>query len=276
LDEFDACAVEFVHPEGCGFPLCRAPGGRAFGHVRQDGWVHQSLEAVSEILATTPHVMFCVKDLDGRYVGANLAFAERAGVAAGDVIGRTAHDLFPEELADGYTGQDEAVLATGQPLTNELEFITRPDGTIGWYLTSKSRLVDDRGRPTGIVSISIDLRTPADAAAPHQGLARAVDFVRERLGGATTVGEMAEAAGMSVSQLERAMNRVLGLSPKQLVLRLRLEQAISELGGGDRPISEIAQRCGYYDQSAFTRHFTRVVGMSPGVYRRERSSRTTH
>jgi AraC-like DNA-binding protein len=54
------------------------------------------------------------------------------------------------------------------------------------------------------------------------------------------------------------------------VLRLRLEHALAELDTTDDPIAEIAQRCGYYDQSAFTRHFTKVVGMSPGAYRRRR------
>ncbi len=231
----------------------------------------QSLRAVSEILATTPHVMFCVKDLDGRYVVANRAFAERAGLpAAGAVVGATAHDLFPAELADSYAAQDAEVLATGQPLTNELEYISRPDGSIGWYLTSKSRLADDAGDASGIVSISVDLRTPADAAAPHAGLARAVEYLRAHLAQPIAVADLAGAAGMTVSQLERSMNRVLGLSPKQLVLRLRLEHAIAELEGRDVPISEIAQRCGYYDQSAFTRHFTRVVGVSPGAYRRSR------
>lgn len=229
----------------------------------------QSLRAVSDVLATTPHVMFCVKDADGRYVAANRAFAERAGVSGpGEVIGRTAHDLFPAELAAGYAAQDEAVMERGQPLTNELEYITRPDGSIGWHLTSKSRLVDDRGRPCGIVSVSVDLRTPADAAAPHQALARAVEYARHHLGGSTAVSDLAEAAGMSTTQLERAMSRVLGLTPKQLILRLRLEQALAELDTTDATIGEIAQRCGYYDQSAFTRHFTRVVGMSPGAYRR--------
>ncbi len=248
MHEGDAWGTDFVH------------AGRV---------IDASLRAVSEVLATTPHLMFCVKGLDGRYVAANRAFAERAGrQAAGAVIGSTAHDLFPAELADAYTAQDAEVLATGKPLTNELEFITRPDSSIGWYLTSKSRLVDEAGTPTGIVSVSVDLRTPADAAAPHAGLARAVDHARARLSESITVAELAAVAEMSVSQLERSMNRVLGLSPKQLVLRLRLEHAIVELDAGDAPISEIAQRCGYYDQSAFTRHFTRVVGVSPGAYRR--------
>ncbi|WP_158412437.1 AraC family transcriptional regulator [Ilumatobacter nonamiensis] len=228
-----------------------------------------SLRAVSEVLATTPHVMFCVKDLDGVYLASNRTFAERAGgTSPGDVIGRTAHALFPRELADSYAAQDAEILRTGKQLSNELEFITRPDASIGWYLTSKSRVCDDDGAPTGIVSISVDLRTPADAAAPHAALARAVEFARENIGRTTTVAEMADVADMSTRQLERSMSRVLGLSPKQLVLRLRLEAALHQLEASDDSIIDIALRCGYYDQSDFTRHFTRVVGMSPGAFRR--------
>ncbi len=238
------------------------------------GPMDQSLRAVAEVLATTPHVMFCVKDDVGRYVAANRAFAERSGAAApGDVIGRTAHDLFPEALAASYEQQDAAIMESGQALTNELEFITQPDGTIGWYLTSKSRLVDQSGTPSGIVSVSIDLRTPADAAAPHRSLARAVDFARRHLSETTTVSAMADEAGMTTAQLERSMRKVLGLTPKQLMLRLRLEQALSQLVRSDAPISEIAHGCGYYDQSAFTRHFRRVVGVSPAAYRRAESKR---
>lgn len=219
-------------------------------------------------MATTPRVMFCVKDADGVYLAANRSFAERAGAASpSEVIGRTAHDLFPVELADSYVAQDERVLRTGRQLSNELEFITRPDRSIGWYLTSKSRLCDDEGAPSGIVSISVDLRTPSDAAAPHAALARAVEFARSNIARTTTVAEMAEAAGMSNQQLERSMGRVLGLSPKQLIHRLRLEAAMHLLETADNSIGEIAARCGYYDQSDFARHFKRVVGMSPGAFR---------
>ncbi len=231
--------------------------------------VDPTLRAVAEILATTPSVMFCAKDAQGRYTAANRAFAERAGVTgSGQVIGRTAHDLFPTELAESYEAQDATVMASGQPLTNELEFITRPDGSIGWYLTSKSRLTDAGGTPTGVVSISVDLATPSDAAAPHASLAAAVDHIRRHLAESPSVAEVAKVAGLTPSQLERAMNRVLGLSPKQLIMRLRLEQALVELRSTTDSIAQIASRCGYYDQSAFHRHFARVVGMSPGVYRR--------
>lgn len=230
--------------------------------------IDRSLEAVTDVLATTPGVMFSVKSATGEYVTANQAFADRAGVAGpGDVIGKTAHDLFPAELADRYTAQDVRVIETGHMLTNELESITRPDGSIGWYLTSKSRWTDDGGGAAGLVSVSVDLRTPVDAAAPHAQLAAAVDVARRRYVEQVPVADLAAAADMSVAQLERVSRRLLGLSPKQLIMRFRLEEALRLITDTDLPIAEVATACGYYDQSAFGRHFRRVVGSSPAAYR---------
>ncbi|MDJ0771366.1 MAG: helix-turn-helix domain-containing protein [Ilumatobacter sp.] len=230
--------------------------------------LERSLEAVTDVLATTPHVMFCVKSVEGRYLSANRAFAERAGVrGAGEVVGKTAADLFPPALAEQYEAQDRRVIESGEILTNELELITRPDRSFGWFLTSKARWTDDDGNPVGVVSVSIDLRTPSDAAAPHAQLARAVDVARERFREPIAVAELAEAAEMSTSQLERIARRVLGLTPKQLIMRFRLEEALRLLATTDLAIAEVAAACGYYDQSAFGRHFRRVVGYSPAAYR---------
>ena len=228
----------------------------------------RALQAVIEAFATTPNVMLCVKDVDGVYLAANQAFADRAGVPApGDVVGRTAADLFPAELVERYAAQDDEVMRTGHVLSNELEVITRPDGSYGWFLTSKSRWLDGDGRPAGLVIVSVDQRTAVDGGAPHRRLAAAVEVARTRFAEPLTVGEMAAAADMTVSQLERTARRVLGLTPKQLMLRFRLEEALRLLGTPDVPIAEIASRCGYYDQSDFGRHFKRTVGVTPAAYR---------
>jgi AraC-like DNA-binding protein len=228
----------------------------------------RSLEAVTDVLATVPHVMFCVKSVAGDYLAANQAFADRAGVAgAGDVVGRTASDLFPAELAARYEAQDRVVIESGRMLTNELELITRPDRSVGWFLTSKSRWLDDSGVPAGVVSVSVDLKTPVDAAAPHARLAAAVELARRRFADSIEVADLAAAAEMSVAQLERTARRVLGLSPKQLVMRFRLEEGLRLLTTTELPMAEVAHRCGYYDQSAFSRHFRKVVGSPPAAYR---------
>jgi len=231
----------------------------------------RSLEAVTDVLATVPHVMFSVKSVDGTYLAANRAFAERAGVVGqGQVVGCTAAELFPEDLAEQYEEQDRAVIETGLMLTNELEVITRPDRSYGWFLTSKSRWTDENGIAAGVVCVSVDLRTAVDGTGPHARLADAVEVARRRYAERLDVADLATAADMTLSQLERSARRVLGLTPKQLILRFRLEEALRLITTTDVPLVDVATRCGYYDQSAFGRHFRKVVGSSPAAYRAAR------
>jgi len=225
-------------------------------------------------MATVPHVMFCVKSADGHYLGANRAFAERSGRrGAGEVIGRTAFDLFPRALAERYAAQDRSVLASGKVLSNQLEVITRPDASLGWYLSSKSMWTDPSAGTEGLVGVSVDLSAPADVAAPHEQLSAAVEMARTTCTENPAVGELAAVAEMTVSQLERTTRRILGLSPKQLLLRFRLEEALRLLTTTEVAVGIIAAECGYYDQSAFTRQFKRVIGSTPSAYRAELAER---
>ena len=118
-----------------------------------------------------------------------------------------------------------------------------------------------------LASVSVDLRAAGDAPTAHAGVAAAVAYARTHCTEHVVVGDVAAAAGMSVVQLERATRRIIGMSVRQLLVRFRVEQAIGLLATTDRSLSSIAAHCGYYDQSAFTRQFRRVVGVSPGAYR---------
>lgn len=229
--------------------------------------VHPVVAALNDVFAGVPHTMFCVKDADGRYLAVNQAFAERAGRSVAGVLGRRASDLFPTDLAASYEEQDRRVIATGEALRNELELILRPDGSRGWYVTTKTRLFDGDGTLIGIASVSYDLRTTTTTDDRHQRLQAAVDLARRRFAEPVRVSELADAAGMSLPQLDRALRRAIGLSPKQLLLRARLDEAMRRLEDGSIPIATVATECGYYDQSSFTRQFRRATGMTPAAYR---------
>lgn len=237
-------------------------------NARHNGHVHPVVTALNDVFAGVPHVMFCVKDPQGRYLAVNQAFAERAGVAAaGGVLGRTAGDFFPADLVASYETQDHQVFTTGEPIRNELELILRPDGTRGWYVTTKTRLVDEGGETLGIVAVSYDLRAAAATDRHHTNLQAAIDLARRRYADPLKVADLAEAAGLSATQLERALRKAVGMSPKQLLIRTRLDEAMRRLDDTDLTLATIAGECGFYDQSSFTRQFQRAVGMTPGAYR---------
>ncbi len=217
-------------------------------------------------------VLFCAKDRDHRYVAVNDAFVRRTGRRSRrEVVGSRAGELFPAPLAERYEAQDRRVLATGRPLHDELELILRPDGSEGWYVTTKLPVVRG-GAVTGIVSVSRDLHRPSEDRVEVASLSRVVDLVRQRLDEPLRTGDLAAAAGCSPGQLARRIRQVFGLSPTQFLLRARVDRATSLLAGTDLPIAEVAATCGFYDQAAFTHRFARLTGQTPAQYRSRHGS----
>ena len=225
-----------------------------------------SAQAFVELVDGLPQVLGCIKAPDGPYRWANTGFANRLGLTTDEVVGCTVEELFPVEFARSYAAQDSLVLATGRPLQHHLELIVRADGDIGWYVTSKSRLLGRDDEAWGLAVLSIDLQSQLESA--HSGLARTLAAVRDDVGRPWRVPELAGIAGLSPKQLERLSRRTLGLSPQRLVQRLRLEHAVHLITSTDATLGAVAAECGFYDQSSFTKQFRAVLGLTPGAYRR--------
>ncbi|SEI49059.1 helix-turn-helix domain-containing protein [Frateuria terrea] len=85
----------------------------------------------------------------------------------------------------------------------------------------------------------------------------------------TTVQSLAESAGMGVRTLQRLFGQYVGVSPKWVISRYRLHEALAQMQAG-RAIAwaELALSLGYFDQAHFVRDFTRLVGHPPGEYER--------
>lgn len=59
------------------------------------------------------------------------------------------------------------------------------------------------------------------------------------------------------------------MPPYQWLLQERVRKAKEHLLSGDLPLVEVALVTGFADQAHFTRTFSRVVGASPGAWRRQ-------
>jgi AraC-like DNA-binding protein len=213
---------------------------------------------------TVPHVMVCIKDQRGCYLAANEAFGQRTRFRhPRDLVGKRATDLFPHDLALSYEAQDRSLMATGLPVRNQLELISDRAGRADWFVTTKVLSTDANNAPN-VVAVSVPAQLSGRGG---DGLRAAIELAAEDESGQLRVGNLATAADMSADQLERAMRRALGLSPKQHLLRLRADRAAALLATTDEPIIDISARCGYYDQSQFTRQFVQHLGLTPGTYR---------
>ena len=93
-------------------------------------------------------------------------------------------------------------------------------------------------------------------------------MISESLDGNIHLSDMARECGLSVSHFTRAFRKTFGMSPYRWLLERRIDRAKALLVSSDLPIADIAIRSGFSDQAAFTRAFGRIVGDSPGRWRR--------
>jgi AraC-like DNA-binding protein len=79
------------------------------------------------------------------------------------------------------------------------------------------------------------------------------------------VKTLAERRGTSARTLERLLRRYVGVGPKWIIARFRLQEASEALAAGE-DICQLALRLGYADQAHFTRAFRTLVGEPPATY----------
>lgn len=212
-----------------------------------------------------PDVVFFVKNRQGRYTHVNLTLVRRLGLhQRSEVTGHAPSELFPAPLGTSYSQQDRLVLA-GRSLDNHLEVHLFPNSSPGWCLTRKLP-VRSGGEITGLVGVSRDLRNPDPRHPVYPRLSRTVEYLGKHFTEPVRVTTLARLAGLSVAQLERQFLHVFQLTPAQMLTKLRIDTAMRLLAG-TQSISAVGQACGYGDQSAFSRQFRKLTGLTPGQYR---------
>jgi len=116
--------------------------------------------------------------------------------------------------------------------------------------------------------------SPAVAAAgkEHRAVTLARDFIQEHYQQNIGLGQLACLAGLSPFRLVRTFTKEVGLPPHAYLNQVRVNRAKQLLENG-QPIAQVAYETGFADQSHLTRHFKRLLGLTPGQYsmRQERS-----
>jgi AraC family transcriptional regulator len=101
-------------------------------------------------------------------------------------------------------------------------------------------------------------------------LRRATELVHERFRESLLIEDVAAEAGVHPAYLAAVFRRAHRMPLGDYMRRLRVDWAADQLVGTDLPISMIAAEAGFADQAHLTRWFRRVMGATPGAYRRAR------
>lgn len=97
---------------------------------------------------------------------------------------------------------------------------------------------------------------------------RASEILHENLQGRIRLSDVARECGLSTSHFARSFKASFGISPCHWLIQHRIEHAKELMTQTTMSLMEIAAQSGFNDQAAFTRAFHKVVGVSPGRWRR--------
>ncbi|MGW0865332.1 DUF6597 domain-containing transcriptional factor [Streptomyces sp. NPDC002611] len=162
-----------------------------------------------------------------------------------------------------YAPEEPVSRWTGVALPAQEVFPQVTDGTACEVVTP----ADDAARVAALDAFLLALpRTPdpqADLATDLVARIRADRTVRR-------VGDFAHAQGLSVRALQRLFSTHVGVSPKWVLLRYRIHEALEQAAGHDDiDWATLAADLGYADQAHLVRDFTATVGVPPTAYAAE-------
>jgi transcriptional regulator GlxA family with amidase domain len=144
-----------------------------------------------------------------------------------------------------------------------LKLVDRLLGPTVMLQTARFLLVDPAGREQRFYSSFSPRLHHGDAA-----ILKVQHWLQTQEDWRSTMPEMAARAGLTERTFMRRFRKATGLKPTEYCQRLRVGKAREMLEFTGRSVDEIAWSVGYGDTSSFRKVFYKVMGLSPGEYRR--------
>ena len=205
-------------------------------------------------LLPTPCCIFCNNDWEASSV---LNAAGMAGIKV------------PEHLAVLGVGNEELICSTASPQISSLDTRLYERGRRA--AEELDRLMeggDPRSSPILIPPGEVVERGSSSFyAVSNRTLGRILAFLRKRAVSPLQISALARRFRLSESTLYRLFYAELGISPKEFLTELRLEQARTRLRDTDDTIATIAAECGFSSACSLFELFRARYGCTPGRWR---------
>lgn len=281
------------------------PGNRLIAHSEGLGW-HSLYAALfveapfetTEVAVDHPSFIYHIsrptevtRKIEGSAQERELIVPRRITLTPGGAVARWQHSGQPEILhvylrqslfegiaAEMYDCEPARVevrprFAIRDPLLEQLAIVIadtlreRAEGSAVFMDTLAQMLAAQLARAHS--SLARPPRIPAPGRFADWRLRRLANFIEANLEEELSLEAMAAEVGLSPLYLIRTFKSAFGESPHRYVLQRRIERAKDLLRTTEMPVAEVAYAVGLSSQSHLAHWFRRMVGVSPGAYRRQ-------
>ena len=157
-------------------------------------------DLLKTLLDNSPDQIY-FKDEQSRFVKYTNSLAQRFGVQAAELNGKTDFDFFDECHASTAFADEREIMRTGQPILGKVEHEIQKGGKESWVLTAKMPLKDNAGQIIGTFGISKDITAMKKAES-------ALEQMHQRLMESSRLAGMAEVATNVLHNVGNVLNSV--------------------------------------------------------------------
>lgn len=220
------------------------------------------------LLNCIPGLSFFLKNQKFELIRVNASLVKQMGLSSAyEVLGKTDFELFPKHLADQYRKDDVDVFTHAKPKLKIVEHFTTDFGLPDWFITHKFPVFSKMNKVIGVMGFLQSYDQGGKDLLPVSSIQKAIGHIREHYFEKIYIKDLARLESLSERQLNRKFVDTLGLSPKDFIIRTRIQAACRMmLNKPDLNLCHIAQENGFYDQTTFTRQFKAVMGLTPAKY----------
>ncbi|TDE92697.1 AraC family transcriptional regulator [Occultella glacieicola] len=205
-----------------------------------------------------PHCLFVITNTYARFYGVVSGLSTTTltgdGWAVGVMCAPSAGYLITGRSVSEYTDTHVPVAdvlgAAGEQLTERVRTVMRSDPTAA------------TAHGEAMAAYTDVLRGSLPVDEEGQLINAVVAFV-EQNPDVLRVAQVCAEFDLTERSLQRLVRRRVGLSPKWLIQRRRLQEAAQRLREQPRSLADVAAVLGYADQAHFSRDFTRVTALTP-------------
>lgn len=223
----------------------------------------------SRLFDHIPGGYYFSKDKEGRFIYCNQNLLKLFNLSSSDqLLGKTDFEILRHDLAREYREEDEMVMKEGQGYFNKTNLVVDQQGNISTFVTTKVPLKNEHGVLIGIegfMQLQPETTQKDRESDVHHPFKSCLEFIENYFNENISIQTLADKSHMSKSTFSRKFRETFGESPSSYIKKFRLEMACKFLKAGHH-LSEVANRCGFCDQSHFTKDFRQYTSLTPRQY----------